>query len=71
VRDLLGKLRLETLDELPWHESGVYISRTSVSAAERALLASQLRAAYQSNAVWEQFKRFYPPEVVAISARPR
>ena len=71
VRDMLGKLRLETLDELPWHESGVYISRTSVSAAEREMLVSQLRAAYQSSAVWEQFKRYYPPEVVAISARPR
>ncbi|HZV64112.1 MAG TPA: hypothetical protein VFG03_04270 [Telluria sp.] len=71
VRDMLGKLRLETLHELPWHESGVYISRTSVSAAERAMLVSQLRAAYQSNAVWEQFKRYYPLEVVAISARPR
>ncbi len=71
VHDLLGKLRLEPLDELPWHESGVYVSRTSIGAAERAMLLSQLRAAYQANTVWEQFKRNYPPDVIAISARPR
>ena len=71
VRDMLPRLRLEPLEELPWHESGVYISRTSVTEAERAMLVSQLRAAYKSNAVWEQYQRYYPPEVIAISARPR
>ena len=71
VRDMLPRLRFEPLDELPWLESGVYISRASVSHAERAMLVSQLRAAYKSNAVWEQFKRYYPPEVVAASSRPR
>lgn len=71
VRGMLPRLRLEPLDELPWRDSGVYISRTSVNAAERDLLASQLRAANKSNEVWEQFKRYFPPEVIAVGARPR
>lgn len=71
VQDMLGKLRFEPLHELPWHESGVYISRSSVTPDERAMLASSMRDAYKANAVWQIFKRSYPPEVVAASARPR
>jgi polar amino acid transport system substrate-binding protein len=71
VRDILSKLRIEALEELPWHTGGVYVSRTSMGADEQALLTSELRAAYKSNEVWEEFRRYYPPEVVAASARPR
>ena len=71
VHGMLGRLRIEALDELPWHESGIYLSHSSLTSGQRKMLSQQLRAAYKSNAVWENFKRYYPPEVVALAARPR
>ena len=70
LQGMMDKLRLEALDELPWHEGGVYVSR-KLGATQRAALIAQFRAAYKANAAWEQFKRYYPPKVIAISARPR
>lgn len=71
VKDMIDKLRVEPLPELPWHESGVYVSRSSVSAAERAMLIEMLRSAYKANEVWETFKRTYPERLITPSARPR
>lgn len=34
VSDMIGKLRFEAIDELPWGESGVYLSNKSMSSAD-------------------------------------
>ena len=71
VHGMLGRLRIEALDELPWQESGIYLSKATLTPDERKMLGNLLRTANKSNAVWEGFKRYYAPEVIALAARPR
>jgi polar amino acid transport system substrate-binding protein len=71
VQALATRLRIEPLDELPWGESGAYISRSSVSDADRAIVENALNAAAKSGKVWNNFKRFYSADVLADSIRPR
>ncbi|MES2127019.1 MAG: hypothetical protein V4463_07080 [Pseudomonadota bacterium] len=71
LKPLLGKVRMEALPELGWQDSGVYLSRKSLGDADREFLAAQLRAAFKADKVWEQYKRYYSPEILAASARLR
>ncbi len=71
VRDMLSKLRIEPLRELPWNESGIYISRNSVALEDQVALARLLREAFKTVDGWGEFTRAYPPEVIAASARRR
>jgi polar amino acid transport system substrate-binding protein len=71
VSDIGPKLRIEPLDELPWTESGVYLSLKSLSAADRAELETLFNSAVRSGQVWESYQRFYPTEVLRNSIRPR
>ena len=71
VAAMYAKLRIEPLDELPWSESGVYISKKAVTAEDRATLENLLGGAAKSGAVWEAFKRYYAPDILSGSIRPR
>ena len=71
LKPLLAKLRMEALPELGWQDSGVYLSLKSLSEPDREFLAAQLREAFKADKVWEQYRRYYPPEVLAASARLR
>jgi polar amino acid transport system substrate-binding protein len=62
---------MEPVDELPWGDSGVYISRSSVSEADRLALTAALERAARSGQVWRAFQRFYPPGSLNESIRPR
>ena len=68
---MVPKLRIEPLDELPWGESGIYISKQTVSADDRAALQNLLTGAVKSGAVYESLKRHYPPAVLAGGVRQR
>jgi polar amino acid transport system substrate-binding protein len=70
-RALLSKLRYEAMSELPWGDSGAYISKRSVSPADTIALQELLERAAKSGAVWNAFQRYYPPEVLSGSIRPR
>jgi polar amino acid transport system substrate-binding protein len=70
VRDLLDKLRFEAIDELPWGDSGVYLSNASLSPPDKAALQDALERAAKSGAVWKAFQRYYPPQVLKASIRP-
>ncbi|NHZ64698.1 substrate-binding periplasmic protein [Massilia genomosp. 1] len=65
------KLRIEPLEELPWGESGIYISKQVVGAGDRAALQNLLAGAVKSGAVYESLKRHYPPAVLAGGVRQR
>ncbi|MES2298411.1 MAG: transporter substrate-binding domain-containing protein [Pseudomonadota bacterium] len=68
LTSILDKLRLEPLDELPWGETGIYVSK-SVPASDRAVLEQLIIHIAQSPMFWDQIKRHYPANIVAASMR--
>ncbi len=70
VRDLIDKLRFESLRELPWGDSGAYISNSALSAADKAALQAALERAARSGVVWKGFQLYYPAAVLQGSIRP-
>lgn len=71
VSDLADRLRLEPLNELPWGESGVYLSRSTLNKEDTATLTAMLTRAAQSGSVWKGFQTYYPANVLKESIRPR
>ncbi len=71
VRPLLEQLRYEPMDELPWGESGVYVSKTALSEADRQSLLALLERAAKSGQIWREFVKHYPPGSLTGSVRPR
>lgn len=70
VRDLQDKLRFESLRELPWGNSGAYISNSALGAADKAALQAALERAARSGVVWKGFQQYYAPAVLQGSIRP-
>jgi len=70
VRDMVDTLRMEPLEELPWGTSGVYISNTSLSPADKAALLESMERAARSGDVWRSFQRYYSPAVLKSGIRP-
>lgn len=71
LRAMLDRLRIEPVDELPWVDSGVYISRGTVGEADRQALTAALEKAARSGLAWKTFLRYYPAGSLAESIRPR
>jgi polar amino acid transport system substrate-binding protein len=70
VRDVLDKLRLEPLEELPWGVSGIYISNTALNPQDRAVLQDALERVARSGEVWKAFQRRHSPTILKGSVRP-
>lgn len=70
IEGLSNKLRLEPMDELPWIATGIYLSRKSLNAADRALLERAIAASVKSGAWWQALNKYYPPSVLHNNARP-
>lgn len=68
---LLGSLRFETLEEFPWGDSGAYISRSSLSEADKQVLMEQLEKAVKTGLVWKEFRRYYGEDLPSEGVRPR
>ncbi|MBJ7311674.1 substrate-binding periplasmic protein [Rugamonas sp. CCM 8940] len=71
VQGLLERLRLEPIAELPWGQSGAYISRLSLSVEDQQLLREQLEKVAKSGAVMDGFQRYHRADILAESVRPR
>lgn len=71
VEDLSDKLRFESLPELPWEDSGIYLSKKTLSNEDRNALQEMMERAAHSGAVWKSFSRYYKPEVLKEGSRPR
>lgn len=71
VKPMLERLRYEPVEELPWSESGIYISRAAVSEPDRLQLREALDRAAKSGAIWKAFQRYYPPGSLNDGTRPR
>lgn len=68
---LLEKVRFDPLDELAWTESGIYISKTSLSVADQSILKLAMEKIAHTDVVWRAYQHYYPPEVLKISLRRR
>ncbi|MET0517922.1 MAG: hypothetical protein ABW005_03695 [Burkholderiaceae bacterium] len=72
LRFLQERLRVEPVQELPWGESGIYISsHAALDEKDRALLREALERGARSGEVWRAFQRFYPPGSLTESIKPR
>lgn len=72
VRFLIDRMRYEPVDELPWGESGVYISnKPGLSDADRKQLRELLERSTTSGAVWRAFQSYYPPGSLTNNIKPR
>jgi polar amino acid transport system substrate-binding protein len=70
VDGLAERLRTEPLDELPWIKAGVYLSKKSLTKADRDLLENALLASVKSGAWWTTFRKYFPPSTLGEHARP-
>jgi len=69
--NLIAQLRYEALPELPWGESGIYVSTISgLTAPDRRYIIERLEALARSGQVWREFERRYPPGSISASIRP-
>jgi polar amino acid transport system substrate-binding protein len=64
-----GRVRFETLPELPWHRSGIYLSN-KLPPADLALLEQGILAAAAKGALFQAYKNTYPAHVIALGTRP-
>ncbi|MFZ6731072.1 substrate-binding periplasmic protein [Undibacterium sp. Ji42W] len=71
VEDMADKLRFDALPELNWSDSGIYLSKKSLSQDDRNALQDMMERAARSGMVWKGFLRYYKPDVLKEGNRPR
>jgi polar amino acid transport system substrate-binding protein len=70
VDGIQDKLRTEPIPELPWVASGIYISN-ALKPEDQAALREMLEKVGKSNQIMEGYLRYFRPEVLSGSVRPR
>jgi polar amino acid transport system substrate-binding protein len=70
IQDLLGKLSFTPIDELPWGDTGIYISKKSLNEADRTLLQTVLSRYAKSGAILKKFQQYFPADALKESLRP-
>ncbi|MYM88841.1 transporter substrate-binding domain-containing protein [Rugamonas sp. FT82W] len=70
VNGLQDRLRMEPIPELPWNDSGAYVSR-SLPPADQRVLIDMLEKMGKSNQVLEGYRRYFRADVLTDSVRPR
>lgn len=69
ARGLLAQLEYRPLAGMPMTESGAYVSRRSLSAADQHILQSLL-AESARGALWRYFQQYYPPDMLKFAVVP-
>ncbi len=69
LKGMMDKLRVEPMDEIPWSDTGVYISKTTVSAEDREALEKIIATVTRKRTLWDAYKRHYPANVLAEGIR--
>jgi polar amino acid transport system substrate-binding protein len=70
MADFADAVRIAPLEGLPPAESGVYLSRRTLTAQDRAALLQLLRLAARGP-LWKWYQHYYPPSMAAYAVRPR
>lgn len=68
---LIDKLHSQPIDDLPWGDSGAYLSKSGLGEADRNALREILEQSARSGSVWRAFQRFYPANTLTGSIRAR
>jgi len=63
------EVQFTLLDGLPPAESGVYVSRRSLSPQDQATLMQLLQHGARSATFWKWFRHYYPPQMAAYALR--
>jgi len=72
LRGMVARLHNEPLPELPWAETGVYVSkRSGLSEPEQRAVIEQIEALTRSGRAWAAFQKRFPPGSLNDSIRPR
>jgi polar amino acid transport system substrate-binding protein len=69
LKGMMEKLRVEALDELPWSDTGAYISKTTISENDREILERIVITVSKKKTLWDAYKRLYPANVLAEGIR--
>ena len=69
VQDLLGKLSFTPIDELPWSDTGIYISKKSLNEGDRIKLQTALQRYAKSGAILKKFQHYFPADALKESLR--
>ncbi len=67
--DIIKKIRYEKLESLQWNESGIYISKTSLSLADQRELKTYFDQYANLEEVRRAYQKYYPPDVIKIGIR--
>ena len=70
VHGLQEKLKIESIPELPWTQSGAYLSN-ALKPEDLALLREALEKAGKSNQIMEGYLRYFRADLLTDSVRPR
>lgn len=70
MNDMVDKLRFEPLDDLPWGESGVYLSKTAMPPAMFKYLLATMQRTAQTGVAYKGFASYYPPYVLKDGIKP-
>ncbi|MBV6322548.1 substrate-binding periplasmic protein [Duganella violaceipulchra] len=70
VNGMQEKLRMEPIPELPWHESGAYVSR-ALKPQDQRVLVDMLEKIGRSNQVMDGYRSYFHSDVLTDSVRPR
>lgn len=70
LNDALDKLRFDPLDNMPWGESGVYLSKAALDPKLLKFLQSAMQRTAQAGTVHKGFAAYYPPQVLKDSIKP-
>lgn len=71
VASLQGKIRYEHLDELPWVDSGIYISKLSLSEQDQTYLKDEIEKLNTTDLLWRLYLNYYGADILKIGMRPR
>ena len=68
----LPRLHVTIVEDLPWGDSGVYVSTlSSLTPADRQLLQDLLARVARSGAAWRAFQHYYPEDTLGQTVRAR
>lgn len=70
VHGLQEKLKWEAIPELPWSQSGAYLSN-ALGPEDHAILREALEKAGKSNQIMEGYLRYFRADLLNDSVRPR